>query len=126
LPNRKNAFGIFFKIFFGQTNGNPNSFYFREKIDVIKRNLSSTNRNFQNVKLTIFRGIFFFGRNRRREEKETDIQEFRTQGKAAAGTKQASKEGSWERGRDMGGVGEGEKEGEEKVQVKNTCKISMR
>ncbi len=73
----------------------------------------------------IFRGIFFFGRNRRREEKETDIQEFRTGGKAAAGTKQASKEGSWERGRDMGGVGEGEKEGEEKVRVKNTCKISM-
>ncbi len=70
-------------------------------MDIIKRRLSSTNGNFQNVKLMIFREIFIFGRNRRREEKETDIQELQHREKQLQEpSKQARKEGSWERGRE--------------------------
>ncbi len=73
---------------------------FLGKMDIMKRNLSSTNGNFQNVKLMIFREIFFFGKKQEKRRERNRYPGIRTQGKAAAGTKQGRKEGSWERGRE--------------------------
>jgi hypothetical protein len=48
-----------------------------------------------------FQRDFSFGRNRRREEKETDIQELEHREKQLQEpSKQGMKEGSWERGRE--------------------------
>jgi hypothetical protein len=108
LPRRKNAFGIKFFFFCWGNKWKPYFilfyFIFGKKWISLKRNLSSTTGNFQNVKLMIFREIFFFEETReekRREEKETDIQELEHREKQLQeASKQASKEGSWERGRE--------------------------
>jgi len=63
-------------------------------MDIRKRNLRSTNGNFQNVKLMIFREFVFLeetGEEKRRERNR--YPGIRTQGEAAAGTKQARNEG---------------------------------
>jgi hypothetical protein len=42
-------------------------------MDIIKRNLSSTNENFQNVKLMIFREILFFWEETGEEKRKKQI-----------------------------------------------------
>jgi hypothetical protein len=92
LPRRKNAFGIIIIIIFCWGNKwKPYFillyFIFGKKWISLKRNLSSTTGNFQNVKLMIFRDIFFFEETRE-EKRKKQI----SKGKAAAGSKQASKQ----------------------------------
>jgi hypothetical protein len=98
-------------------------FYLWEKMDIIKKKFKFQKWKLPKCEIDDFQRDAFFGRNRRREEKETDIQELEHREKQLQEPSKEGKKGAGSEGGSEGGTwrGGGRKEGRRRKSGREEC-----